>query len=397
MLLASALGFIKLLSLAYAMPAYEYGQYVTYFGIAAFSSLLMSFGLTEKTIKDYPRRWVTGQRRMILTDATRIGRILALRFLVAGTVGVALSFFGMMPIMPIVVIWITGLSLCTVLLALVGSLYRATGSQKALQNFTCWRSAVVLGVALPAGWLLGWQGAIGGDIVGNLMGIVFSIWQLPQLYRDEPCDESSAYASTSAENSHFQLYLANLAVAPQSMLDRGWVSNAIGPALAGSYGVIMLVPQVAQLLVNVVAQHIGPLVIKLVHLQQHGTSRQSNIGFNAVLLALFSLALTLATLIAKRLPYLDHLFAKFEISDISLAMAGVIASGQIYCLIEFHLIARDREEDVLAASLASCLIFLGSFAVASVAHGSIEWFLVGAGAARWGQVWLLRRAYLRYA
>jgi len=397
MLLASALGFFKLLALAYAMPPHEYGQYVTYFGIAAFSSLLISFGLTEKTIKDYPRRWVTGQRRLVLADAVRIGRILALRFLVGGTVGLALSLLGVIPVSPTVVIWVTGLGLCTGSLALVGSLYRATGSQKALQNFALWRSAVTLGIALPIGSLLGWQGAIGGDIAGNLMGIIFAIWQLPRLYRDDICDESTARASTSAKNGHYHLYLANLAIAPQSMIDRGLVSGAIGPALAGSYGVVMLIPQAAQLLGNVVVQHIGPLVIKLVHLKQPGASRQSTVTFNALLLAIFSIALTVAALIAKRLPYLDHLFAKFVISDISLIMAGVIACGQIYGLIEFHLIARDREHDVLLASLASFFIFLASFTAAAAAHASIEWFLAGAGAARWGQVWLLRRAYLHYA
>lgn len=397
MLLASALGFIKLLAMAYTMPAHEYGQYVAYFGIATFSSMLMSFGLIEKTIKDYPRRWVTGQRRGILADALRVGRILALRFLAAGAAGMALSFLDLIPITPIVVMGVTGLGLCTVSLALVGSLYRAIGSQKALQNFTWWRSAVVLGVTLPAGWLLGWQGAIGGDIVGNLMGIGFAIWQLPRMYKNEARDELSDQASSPADNGHYQIYLANLAVAPQSMLDRGWVSGAIGPALAGSYGVAMLIPQAAQLLGNVVVQHIGPVVIKLVHLKLRGTNRQSTVAFNTALLAIFSIALTLSALLAKRIPYLDHIFSKYEISDISLIVVGVIAFGQIYGLIEFHLIAHNRERDVLAASLASCFIFLVSFSAAAAANASIEWFLAGACAARWGQVWLLRRAYLRYA
>jgi O-antigen/teichoic acid export membrane protein len=397
MLLASALGFIKFLALAHAMPVYDYGQYVTFIGIATFAGMLASFGINEKTTKDCPRRWVTGQRKLILADSVCNGRIFTLRFIFAGGVGVALSFIGLVPITPSIVIWITVLGLCIVLLALIGSLYRATGSQKALQNFTLWRYAVTLAIVLPAGSLLGWQGAIVAEIGSSIMAIFFAIWQLPRLYKNVPSALSEARASSAAESGHYQLYFANLALAPQSMLDRGWISIAIGPALAGSYGVIMLIPQAAQLLGNAVVQHVGPLVIKLVHLKQSSSNHQTTFAYNVALMAIFSAALTSATLAAKRLPYLNHFFAKFEISDISLVIAGVVACGQIFAMIEFHLIARDREHDVLVASLTSLFIFFGSFAAAAAAHASIEWFLASVGVARWSQVFLLVRAYLRYA
>ena len=255
----------------------------------------------------------------------------------------------------------------------------------------------MLVMALPAGGLFGWQGAIGGDIVGSLLGIGYAFWQLPRLFKNELSSNTPNTLESAPENGHFQLYLANLAVAPQSMLDRGWVSGTLGPMLAGSYGVVMLIPQATQLLGNVIVQYIGPLVIKLVHINQSGTDRRSSIEFNAALLAIFSLAITVSALIAKRIPSLDHFFGKYEISDLSLVIVGILACGQIYGLIEFHLIAHNRERDVLAASLASCFIFIATFAIAGMFHASIEWFLAGAGAARWGQVWLLRRAYMRYA
>ena len=397
MLLASALGFFKFLALAYTMPVKDYGQYVSYFGIATFASLLVSFGLTEKTVKEYPRRWVGGQHQLILKDAAIISRTLGLRFLFLGVMCLSFSFLGLISIEPLAVILTVLLGLSAGLLALIASLYRAVGSKITLKNFTLLRSGLTLFLALPAGSLLGWQGAIGGDIVGSFMVIIFAIWQIPRLYINEFPVFQTAGVTVSTENGHYQIYFANLATAPQSMLDRTWISNAIGPASAGSFGLIMLIPQAVQLLGNVVVQHIGPLVIKLVHLKELGVDRQSTIKFNALLLAVFSIALTVAVLFAKRISYLDYIFAKFEISDISLILAGVIACGQIYGLIEFHLIARDRENDVLVASLVSGLIFIISFAAASAAQAGVEWFLAGACLARWGQVWLLRRAYLRYA
>ncbi len=397
MLLASAMGFIKLISLAYYMPAHEYGQYLTYFGIATFASLMMSLGLTEKTTKDYPRRWLSGQRQLILIDALRISRILTLRYVTAGAIVIVFSVFNLIHITFLVVIYITILALTAGLLALVGSLYRAVGSQKSLQNFTLCRYVFTLLVALPAGSLLGWQGAIVGDIIGGLLSILFAVKQLRQLYRNDTSAVPIDVVSAGNEKSYYQVYFANVVVAPQSMLDRAWINNTLGPGLAGTYGVVMLIPQIVQLLANVVVQHIGPLVIKLVHLDQTTNNRQSTIAFNAAMLAIFSLVLTASALLAKRLPYLDYIFIKFQISDISLVMVGVIACSQIYGLIEFHLIARDREQDIFNASFASFVIFIISFALAAEFKAGVEWFLAGIGAARWVQVWLLRRAYLSHA
>ena len=180
------------------------------------------------------------------------------------------------------------------------------------------------------------------------------------------------------------------------MLDKAWVSASIGAAYAGSYGVVMLIPQIAQLLVNVVVQYIGPLIIKYVHLEQRDASRVSDIRLQAGLLGLFSFALTTATLIAKRLPYVDYLFVKFSISDLSIAMVGNIAACQIYNVLEFHMIAHDRERDILLASVVSGILFFGLFALASYLHASVEWFIAGMVVSRWGQIWMLRRACLLY-
>ena len=401
MLLASGLGFIKLIALAYVMPTLSYGQYVSHFGIATLAGAILSAGLIEQTIKAYPRQWVTGQRSDILINAKKIARILALRFGVIGATGIALAWLGIFPSDPIEVVWITALGLCAAWLALLASLYRAAGSQRALQNFSWWRSAATLALALPGGWLLGWQGAMLGDIGASVIGVVIAILQLPKLYANpvESSIQQPQEQKTSGlhDSGHQKLYFANLLTSSVVMVDKAWINAAIGSALAGAYSVIMLIPQVAQLLINVLVQLIGPLVIKFTHLKHRDTSRISAVGLQAVLLAVFSALLTLGALIGKRLPYLDHLFDKFGISDLSLILAGVISAGQIYSIIEFHLIARDRESDVLRASLVSTFIFFGLFTLASYWKLDIEWFVAAAGIARWSQVWMLKRAYVQDA
>jgi hypothetical protein len=278
----------------------------------------------------------------------------------------------------------------------LASLYRAAGSQKALQDFNLYRGLGALCFGLPAGWLLGWQGAIAGDVAACLLSIGISIWHLPRLYRDDPAVVAQTLSSTlevRVDRGHQQLYLANLAVMSTTMIDKAWLSASLGAAQTGAYGVVMLIPQIAQLLVGVIVQHIGPLIIKFVHIEHRDTGRLSNVGLQAGLLALFSTVLTLTALAAKRLPYLDHIFIKFAISDLSIILAGILASSQIYSIVEFHLIARDRERDVLLASVVAGILFFSLFAIATLLNAKVEWFIAAVGVSRWCQVAMLRRAY----
>lgn len=400
MALASALGFIKLLALAYLMAPNEYGQYVACFGMATLAGALMSAGSVEKTIKAYPRQWLTGLRSAILGEARAVAKKLMVRFSLATIIGIVLGILGWIPISPAEILWTSGLGICSALLALLASLYRAMDSKKSLQDFTLRRSVGVLGFALLGGWFFGWQGAIAGDVAANLLVIGFAKQKLPHLYKDDSVTVAQlepTHEVIPVDQGHHQLYLANFTVASTNMVDKAWVSASIGAMQAGAYGVVMLIPQIAQLLVNVVVQYIGPLIIKFVHLEQKDASRVSDIRLQASLLGLFSFVLTMATLIAKRLPYVDYIFLKYSISDLSIAMVGALAACQIYSVIEFHLIAHDRERDILFAGVVSGILFFGLFALASYLHASIEWFIAGVLVSRCGQIWILRRACLRYA
>lgn len=397
MLLASVMGLLKLLLLAYLMPTYEYGQYVTYFGVATFFSVLLSFGLVEKTIKDYPRRWASGQRREIFVDSFEIGRKIIFRCVFFGIFATIISLLGFIPLAPLSVLAVISLALCSSILALIGSLYRACGDKIALQGFTLCRSLLAISFSVLFGALWGWSGAFCGDIIGNLVGIAIAAIQLRHMYLSEYLVPAPTQLIKHEDSGHFKIYIANLMLAPQSMLDRSWVSTSIGSATAGTYSIVMLIPQCIQLLSNVVVQYVGPLVIKSVHLQEATIDSKSSVKFNLVVLAVCSLVLTLFAILVKRLPNLNHIFNKYEISDISLLLVGLVACGQIYSLIEFHLIARNREHDILVASIISSVVFLFVFAVASFCKASVDWFIFGIGLARLSQVYFLGRAYLRYA
>lgn len=397
MLLASSLGFLKLIALAFMLDASDYGQYVAIFGLATLAGAIASFGLVERTIKLYPRQWAEGKLSKILDDAKAVLKALLMRFALVAVVGVAIAATGAVPFNWIQVASVCLLGLGSAWLSLFASLYRAAGSRKALQNFSLWRSGLAVLLALIGGWALGWVGALGGDILASVLTSILAIGSLRKLYAQAKKEIQTLELSGDQinESGHGSLYVANMFTASTTMADRSVIGATLGASAAGAYGVIMLLPQVSQMLVNVVAQYIGPLIIKFAHLRHQDKSRISALGLQTILLGSLAALCVVAALIGKHLTFVDALIAKFFISDISLILAGMIAAGQIYGVIEYHLIAHDGERFVLVASVISGGLFFLLFAVVAYQSLAMEYFVGAAAIARWLQVGILAWALMR--
>lgn len=400
MLLASSLGLIKFLVLAHIMSSVDYGQYVALFGVAAMLSIVMSFGQIEGTTKLYPRWWIEGEAPKILIHARGISLILAKRFSLAMILALAIVSYGQLSYSFGDIFLIGALGFLTSLLALIASLYRAIGSTKALQKFNLYRSSFAFVLSIFGGWTLGWQGALAGDLTSCILIVIYASYQVRKLcvlHIQSPVilqsDNESATVVTDSGASH--LYLSNLFISSTTLLDKAWIGAALGATMAGAYSVIALIPMIAQLIVNIVAQYVGPLVIKFAHLKHNDKSRISALRLQAVLLIIFSTLLTVCALFAKRTPYIESFFMKYEISDFSLILAGSLAAMQIYGLIEFHLIAQDRETDILKGSFFGLALFVCLFGFATWNSLGLEWFIASAALSKLLQVFILQRAYSR--
>lgn len=392
MLLASGLGFVKLLALAWALNASDFGHYVGLFGLSTLAGAMVSFGLVERTIKLYPRQWTQGQQLDILRNANQILMQLLVRSAAAGGLVVVAVTVTSVPVALGEVLSVTLLGLGTAWLALFASIYRAAGSRPALQRFALWRGGLACALALLGGLVWGWAGALFGDVLAAGLSSIYSLVELRRLCQAAATSHAEMGGAPAADKSsagHRDLYAANLLSASTGMVDKAWVGGALNPAAAGTYGVVMLLPQIAQMLVNVVAQYVGPLVIKFVHVKHVDRSRISALGLQGALLALAVTAGVAIALVSKRLPLLQPLFDKFAISDLALVLAGIAAAAQIYTLIEFHLIAHDCERRVLLASLVSSAVFFGLFAATSHWQWGIELYVGAAAVTRWLQVTIL--------
>lgn len=393
MLLASSLGIIKLFTLAFLLSASDYGHYVAIFGLSTLAGAIVSFGSVERTIKLYPRLWVEGRNTEILSDARGVLKLLTVRFTILAAAGLFITHFQILPFNWVEVILLCLLGFASACLAIFASLYRATGLRQALQSFSLWRSALACLLALMGGWSMGWIGALGGDILASVITITSAIITLRKLYAkpaESMREESSRDEKHTSDNGHGSLYVANMLTSSTSMADRAIVGATLGAASAGTYGFVMLMPQVFLMLVNIISQYIGPLIIKFTHLRHEDKSRISAIGLQGVILALLALLSIVGALAGQYLPFIDQLFIKFSISDTSLILAGVIAAGQIYALMEFHLIALDGERFVLSASIASTALLVSLLLIGATYQAlTVEYFIGAAATARWLQVAVL--------
>ena len=378
MFIASGLGFLKMIVLAIVLEPHDYGRYVSIFGLATLFGAIFSFGIIERTIKMYPRYWIDGRLGAILRDARNIINLLLSRFGILASISILISFFLTLTFSWIEIFSIFLLAFLSALLALLASLYRAAGSKKALENFSIARGLSILVLGFLGGFFFESTGAIFGDIFGSIIVLFYSLFVIKRLYshRHVKVSKNRLADKVQTENfiGHGKLYFANLFTGSTSMLDRALISANLGPSLAGSYGFIMLIPQIFQMLINIISQLIGPKIIKSNHLKkitvpQHGLLTQGG------LFGLSIIFFVLCVFVTKEIPFIREIFYKYKISNLSIVLSGLLSLGQIYSLIEFHLIALNAESFILRASLWSNIIFYLMFIIAIYFSLQVEYFI----------------------
>jgi len=391
MLFASSLGFAKLMALVFILGAGDYGYYVAIFGLGTLAGAVGSFGLIERATKHYPRLCAEGKYSEVIQDSESVLVKLIIRYLGLACVGmvfvnIAEFSFGLFELA-----YVSVLGLGTSCLALYASLYRAYGSKLALQTFSLIRSITAFTAVLALGAFYDWQGAIAGDIGAAIFTSIYSHISLKKLLLSSDGKQEKREIEKVDEPSvgHQKLYLGNMLTGSVSMSDKALVGMALGAASAGSYGVVMLLPQISQILVNVVSQYIGPLVIKFAHVNHKDETRISDISLQGFLLSILVFVGAVLIVLAREFDFVNDVFLKYSISNLSVFLAAIIASGQIYSLIEFHLIAYDYEMAILIASAVGFFIFITFFLVCYFFDFSIEYFVASMALARWGQVVIL--------
>ncbi|WP_323014483.1 hypothetical protein [Devosia sp.] len=394
MMLASALGFGKMLALAQILHPANFGAYVSLFGLATLAGMLLSFGQVEATTKHFPRLWVNGQKQKIPLHARRIALSQTARFVALGITTAILAGIIDLGFDPLFALVTAGLGLGTSLLALMASIFRASENIRALQNFTVVRSVLVLAASCIGGYAFGWQGALVGDIVAIALSLAFAALQASSLLSADDETSATIVSEPLEASGGKRLYAANILSSSLSLVDRSIVSLTLGAVAAGTYGVIALLYQVGQITMVILNQRVGPLIIKA---RFTGSTTVSGLAIfrNALLgQAMLTLGLILGMFLLQRLGFPPGFFEKYDISTLAILLAGGISLIQIYQLLEFVLISKDLEHAVLTASGASSMVFAVGCLLAWRFGLSVEGFVAAVFLARLVQAGLLLHAIL---
>lgn len=371
MLVAAGLGFLKAIVLAQTMVPLEYGHYVTILGGALLAGAILSFGAVEVTAKLYPRLWVDERRPEIRDHAARLMRRLGARFLLATGVVALAAHVVDIGYSPFIYMCAGLLGLLSLFLSVVAALVRAVGQDSLLQRFTLTRAGISFVLTCVAGWKWGGVGAILGEAVAAGLSLLLARWSVFARFSGEAAPDAPKIEETGGGN----LYLSRLLTSSTELSDRGLVNAALGAATAGSYGVLALVFQAGQLLANIMAQRIGPSVVKMAH-SGYG-ARAGLVAMKEVALLMFMVSVGILVMIGglKYSGMFDSFFGKYDIGYGHILLASGISFFQIYNILMFVLIAEDRERQVLWASLASAIFFYAAYAWGAVQRLDLYWFL----------------------
>jgi O-antigen/teichoic acid export membrane protein len=387
MLIASGFGLAKLVVLAKVLEPAAFGEFVTLLGAGALSGVLLSFGTVEATVKTYPRLWALGRAQEIRASARAAATKLAVRFAVLGGLAAAAGAFGLLPYGAPALLLTSVIGLATAYMSLMTSVMRAADRSAAVRDLTLARNAFALVLAIAAGWLFSWEAALLGEAAGAVAAILIVLRDARGVL-DTPTARTDSAETTPlrVETTSWRLYFAYLLSAAIALGDRAAVNAAAGPAAAGAYGVVAIVFQGGQILTNILVQRIGGIVIK-----GRADDGAPPPALSSLLAAagISAAAAVVVLLGVQATGFPAAIWDRYAISPLALVLAGAIAGLQIFSIVEFHLLARDAEARVLAASGLAAVTAAAGFSISAVIDGPLEAYIGSVLAARLAQLVVL--------
>jgi len=354
---SAGLGFLKFIVLSKILDPSDFGNYASLFGIATILSLVMSFGLIEETIKDYPRKWKLNEKNEILMDAKKVSLIISRRFFLCSSIFFLASFLLHLPFTAIEIFLVATVGLLTSLFSLMSSIIRAGESKKEIASFSFLRYFSVFCMAWIGCVYLGWKGAFFGDIAGSILVLLLKMHNLSKKSEKNKIRKTTPVFDPLRTLNGKYLFGSYILTAFTMNADKSLINLSLGPEASGSYAVIMIVPLIVQNLVNIFTQYLGPRIINKADKNYSKTVVSKTLFFITIL----SLLATVFLLLSKKLCFFDSYFSKYNIKNSEIILSGLISITYISNLLEFNFIARDREKSIWYCTAAFVFFFFGAF------------------------------------
>lgn len=381
---ASALTLVRGFVLALLLSQAGFGQYALVVAAGTFGAILLSFGMTERTIKRFPRMYADGHADAVLKEADVIARRLTIRAVVMLAV-----VFGVAALIPRFDIVAVGAGATVVALAsawqsIYASVHRASGELSSLANANLARTIAALVLASIGAWTWSWHGAIAGEIAGAIIGAGASRYYAVGI-KSVVTPSAEPIAAPSRELWTFASFLV---IAVPIYLDRATVAALYGAADAGTYGFLALFSAAGAALATIIPQKVGPELIKL---QKRGEPLAAQLSLAVLwagVSALLLLALVAGGAFAMLVWPLAFLGTKFALDISLMAAIAILCAAQIGTLFDWVLLANDRERHVFAASALYVTALATGILVVWLGGGTLHAFVWTMATGKLGHVGL---------
>lgn len=373
MLSATAFGFVKTFLLAALMPVAVFGLYIAAFGGATLLAMLLSFGDTEATYKSFPQLVATGRGDEMVVRVQKVLRRLFMRvavvFVLAFGLAQVFAPFGLGPVGIGVIVIATFAFMMQTLMA---SIIRAIGSERLLPPFTAARGLAAMATTVPvAVTTQNWSAVLVAE--GLAQAIVF-LGTAFYLRRNLAAMSGAKPATSVCQDASHGIWAARLvylATITTALIPYGGRSAIIaldGAAMAGAFGVLNVLVQVAQMLAGALTQKLGPALLREAILEG-GEARMSllqRFGLPILFLWTASALVFIGTALSFLVPAAAAFWHSYGITIPILAVTAVQMAMSAYLYMFFAAISVDREIDLFLAALASVVVFYGGILASAV-------------------------------
>lgn len=356
MMVAAGMSLARVLVVATGLSKSGFTDYAIVIATGGFISSVISFGGIEATIKHFPRLVANNDFTKMRQESHRLLRVLAMRAL---AIGMPLAVVGLMLDNHALILMGMAclISLSSGYSGVIASVQRALGSPASLALGTGFRAifsfAVVSTLAFSGNlWIV-----VAAEVISAVVGCAISEMIISRtiLGMKPGCDRSIGDIIDEPPTSYYRrdglyVFFTYTLLAIPFYLDRVFVASNFNLDQAAQYAILALFLTAASLLVNTVAQRVGPEAIKMALMPE--TRRNAYLHVirwcSATTLAWFFALACIALAFHFNIP--PSGLQKYRIETTSFFPIAIL--GALFCtsLLEFLFIALDLEKRMLLSA-----------------------------------------------
>ena len=355
-LLSSLIFFIKGIVLALYMESSMYGTYVSIYAISIFIGSIMSFGIVEETIKNFPRLWVKNEKSKINIEFNKIRIKLVKRSLLISPICLFCTYYTVGKFDFLITAISIFISFSTSYFSLYASFIRSTGSINKMSEMQFVRAISSITLVFIATFFNNW-------------GIVFLFDALASLISLVNCWLIKKHLISKNINNIFHkrggllIYFSYILTSLPSYFDKFLIGKIFGFSIAASFSVHLILVQVSTIFCNIISQKVGPDLIKLQFVTKNNVTVLWHLLKWVIIFFLINTFFIIFFYSVVKLNIFPSFSKKYSINNIYIIICGFIAFLQVTSLIEFLMISLDKEKYILIGSVIFFLTIITSFLI----------------------------------